>query len=722
MELPTVWVADPFPARARSRSGEPPPRWLRRSGGAALAPCRGRGGLRSLLADLNLVRDGFERFDLLDDRVRFLQGDLRRDAGPSPDRAGRAAAHRRQRPRARRRVLERLYDKVAVGGFVVVDGYVDPAVPRRSRRSATKPAIADQLGAGRSTGGAPLAQAGRGRLRAAGARGRRPSTCREDLARDRPEDVAGSASPAPSRPWAPPEGPVGRRRLLQHAARGRAHAALAQPRLPAGHRGPRLRGHRRRERLRRRPAPRRGVRRQASGPSSATSTWARTPTRRRSLALNRGHRRGQRRAPRPHDRRRPRAHARRAALRHARACAPTSPPIVATQQWYVGPGQQGDADGRRLRPGMRGPPLRADRLAGRRLPPVRDRPLHRRARLVRRRLGEQLPVRAPRAARAGRRLRRELRHARRRLRQPRPLRAPRRRRPASPWPRSSARARSTRSTAAPPPTRPTPTSADRRIGGYGEHYAELRGRAFRGPGKPIHYVGTITRRAAPPDPVPPPDGAGVLARQAIDGPRRRARRAPSRARGAAPRPSPRPSGTAWRGSEHHLARPAGARRAHRPARLPGAHRPGAARLGRRAPTGDGGRHALFLASICDLLGHGQVLVGRRPMSGRSHPRARAHRRPARRRRHPAKRSPTTGRRRLGLRDPRWPQAPRPHDRRVQGLRAARARRVLRRGRAVGGQRRAGLARLRARSPGGDPPDQAATTRTSCPTSRSSGTG
>ena len=50
----------------------------------------------------------------------------------------------------------------------------------------------------------------------------------------------------------------------------------------------------------------------------------------------------------------------------------------------------------------------------------------------------------------------------------------------APW----ARGRSTRSTAAPPPTSPTPTSG---IGvfGYRQQYA-LLGRAFRGPGKPMH--------------------------------------------------------------------------------------------------------------------------------------------------------------------------------------------------------------------------------------------
>ena len=100
-----------------------------------------------------------------------------------------------------------------------------------------------------------------------------------------------------------------------------------------------------------------------------------------------------------------------------------------------------------------------DPLAHRRLPPVRDRPLHRRPRLVRRYNREQLPLRSPGAARAGRGVRRAASrlpgggyanlelyerlgslpgdHLRR---------------------RSSAKGRSTSSTAARPPTSPSPMS------------------------------------------------------------------------------------------------------------------------------------------------------------------------------------------------------------------------------------------------------------------------
>ena len=45
-------------------------------------------GVAGFQADLNLVRDGFARFDVLDDRVRFIQGPVGAldAAGARPDR------------------------------------------------------------------------------------------------------------------------------------------------------------------------------------------------------------------------------------------------------------------------------------------------------------------------------------------------------------------------------------------------------------------------------------------------------------------------------------------------------------------------------------------------------------------------------------------------------------------------------------------------------------
>ncbi len=101
-----VWLADTF----RAAGGEPTDRRTQ--------PLRG---------DLNAVRDGFARFELLDERVRFLQGDVA-DAvagGPFSEvaliRIGDALDGSPQE------VLEAVYDRLSVGAVVLVEDYVTPA-------------------------------------------------------------------------------------------------------------------------------------------------------------------------------------------------------------------------------------------------------------------------------------------------------------------------------------------------------------------------------------------------------------------------------------------------------------------------------------------------------------------------------------------------------------------------------------------------------------------
>jgi len=93
----TVWVADPFRSDADG-------------------------------ADLNKAREGFRRFGLLDDRVKFLQGDY---TGTLPDeqlteiallRIGASAAA------SVTEILDRCYDRVSPGGWVTVDGHDQPEV------------------------------------------------------------------------------------------------------------------------------------------------------------------------------------------------------------------------------------------------------------------------------------------------------------------------------------------------------------------------------------------------------------------------------------------------------------------------------------------------------------------------------------------------------------------------------------------------------------------
>ena len=105
-----VWVADQFRA-------SPAPSRTAASIDASMD---------DLQADLNLVRDAFERFDLLDDKVRFLIGDL---AGSTSEaEIGDIALLRLGSDLGADAgpVLEALYPHLSLGAFVVVDGYTDP--------------------------------------------------------------------------------------------------------------------------------------------------------------------------------------------------------------------------------------------------------------------------------------------------------------------------------------------------------------------------------------------------------------------------------------------------------------------------------------------------------------------------------------------------------------------------------------------------------------------
>ncbi|MEK6250807.1 MAG: CmcI family methyltransferase [Actinomycetota bacterium] len=98
---PRVWVADRFDGRASD----------------------GLGASSRFPPDFNMVRDGFARFGLLDDRVLFLQGAPSRTlAEASIDEVAllRVDLHDPEEVRA---VLDALYDRVAPGGFVLVDDY-----------------------------------------------------------------------------------------------------------------------------------------------------------------------------------------------------------------------------------------------------------------------------------------------------------------------------------------------------------------------------------------------------------------------------------------------------------------------------------------------------------------------------------------------------------------------------------------------------------------------
>jgi cephalosporin hydroxylase len=100
----TVWVADTFTPLAEVEQQ----------------------GLLAVSTDLNNVRDAYARFGLLHDDVRFVQGaydDLFEQAGPEQIallRIGRGLGA------GAATVLSRCYDRMAVGGAVIVDDYAEP--------------------------------------------------------------------------------------------------------------------------------------------------------------------------------------------------------------------------------------------------------------------------------------------------------------------------------------------------------------------------------------------------------------------------------------------------------------------------------------------------------------------------------------------------------------------------------------------------------------------
>ena len=240
---------------------------------------------------------------------------------------GSTARSRRRCPRS----SDAVYDKVRPGGFVIIDDYGSEACARGGR-------------------GVPL----RARHRTAsssGSTGAPPTGARPRARRPRP--IAPPASRRHARPVA-----VGSGRLPQHAARGRADVALALALLPARHRGPRLRGHRDRERL---DPPTAGSARTSSGASarsSTTSTSASESSPSPANALNRGLELARGRAVAVMI---DGAHVLTPGVLHfgMLGLSTYAPAVVSTQQWYVGPGEQNEAVSKGYDEGLRGPALRA---------------------------------------------------------------------------------------------------------------------------------------------------------------------------------------------------------------------------------------------------------------------------------------------------------------------------------------------------------------------------
>jgi cephalosporin hydroxylase len=104
LRRPRVWVADRF-------------------GGGV--PASGNGS-PTFAADLNTVREGFSSFGLLDGRVAFLQGPLTDTLPEAPIEKIALLRIGGHDPAEHRAALDALYDKVALGGMVVIDDYRTP--------------------------------------------------------------------------------------------------------------------------------------------------------------------------------------------------------------------------------------------------------------------------------------------------------------------------------------------------------------------------------------------------------------------------------------------------------------------------------------------------------------------------------------------------------------------------------------------------------------------
>ncbi len=102
---------------------------FRASPGADTEPRLPQNGIAGFRPDLNMVRDGFERFGVLDEQVAFLEGPLHATLPDVP--TGeialiRIGAGARKEARA---ALDDLYDRLSVGGFVLVDQRADEGLP-----------------------------------------------------------------------------------------------------------------------------------------------------------------------------------------------------------------------------------------------------------------------------------------------------------------------------------------------------------------------------------------------------------------------------------------------------------------------------------------------------------------------------------------------------------------------------------------------------------------
>jgi len=133
-----VWIADTF------RASPTIPRNLDDTGQEAIELLGGGPGLPNLRADLNTVREGFKRFDLFDNRLRFLQGDYADTLVDAPVTSIALLRLGDDLDDQTGDILDALYDRVSPGGYIVIEDYLSPAARKsieafRAKRGIDEP-------------------------------------------------------------------------------------------------------------------------------------------------------------------------------------------------------------------------------------------------------------------------------------------------------------------------------------------------------------------------------------------------------------------------------------------------------------------------------------------------------------------------------------------------------------------------------------------------------
>ncbi len=119
----TVWVADRFHTTTPERLAEQG--FPTEEAGTASEVGGSAGWPAEAMGDLNVVRDGFARFNLLDERVRFLHGAYVETLPSAPIEKIALLRIASVTYADTREVLDHLYPKLADGAFVIVETYAD---------------------------------------------------------------------------------------------------------------------------------------------------------------------------------------------------------------------------------------------------------------------------------------------------------------------------------------------------------------------------------------------------------------------------------------------------------------------------------------------------------------------------------------------------------------------------------------------------------------------